>query len=380
MRRAVLLIILAACGRLGFEDARSRTPPGDCLLVLDPGAPRLNFHSQRQIQSKRGTQPIEFEIAGPATIDPTGVVTAAGDPGTATIKATDAGGCTASTTLTIGGDSLWYAGGTANGVASSQVWTSGDGLTWTLAGNLPDKRSNGALLGFHDRLWWISGSDGIGPRDEVWSSPDGAVWTLAGHSPIAAISFASVVFDGQMWMIGGTAGADVKTVYASDDGATWSLVGMLPDDSHGGSATVARGKLWYLGGHNGLSGTVYNWVLSSTTGVTWQQTGTMATGRQYAAAIEMQGTIVLAGGVDTSVGMTTSVVTTTNGTTFVPWTPLPNARAYGQMVLFGGRAWAMGGNDGGAVFSGVPGMPWVTTTTSFPVPRESGGVVAFTPL
>ncbi len=378
-RVVFLLCILGGCGRLGFDD--EDTLPDECMLAIDPGAPRLNFHSQRSIQSSGGTAPVTFTLSGSGTIDAAGVVSAGGDPGIATILAADAGGCTAEATLEIGGDTLWYVGGTSMSVPSPQVWRSTDGLAWTLAGTLPDKRTSGALLVFRDRLWWISGSDGVGPRDEVWSSDDGAIWTLAGHSPVAATNFGSVVFDNRMWMIGGSTGTDVKTVYASVDGDTWSMIGQLPDDSHGGSAIVAAGTMWYLGGHNRNTGTLKSWVLSSATGVTWQQTGTMMTGREYAAAIQAQDTIVLAGGQDLTPMQTSSVIAIMNGTTFAPQAALPVARAMGSLVLFDNRAWSIGGNDGGAVIVGtVPATSWTMQTTNFPVPRQGGRTAVFSPL
>lgn len=375
-RWAFLLVGVTACGRLGFAD-HEPTPPNECALALDPGAPRLNFHSQRAIQASGGIEPITFTLTGIGTIDTLGVVTADDAAGTATIIATDAGGCTAQTTLELGGDTLWYVGGSSMAVPSAQVWKSTDGHAWTLAGTLPDKRTSGGLLVFHDKLWWISGSDGIGERDEVWSSDDGVTWTLVGHVPAGATNFGHAVFADQMWMIGGGATPDIDTVYASVDGQSWPLIGHLPANNHGGASVVANGKLWYLGGHDRNTGMLYNWALSSSTGASWQQVGSIGMGREYAAALDLDGTIILAGGQDLTPTQTTSVIGTTTGTSFVVQAPLPVARAFGSLARFGGKLWSIGGTDGGAVFEAVPGGAWATPVTSFPVPRTGGKLAAF---
>lgn len=377
MRRcALLLVCLTACGRLGFTD-HEPTPPDECTLALDAGAPRLNFHSRRAIQASGGSEPIAFVLNGTGTIDALGVVTADHTAGLATITATDAGECTAQASLEIGGDMLWYVGGSSSAVPSPQVWKSTDGHAWTLAGALPDKRTSGGLLVFHDKLWWISGSDGVGERDEVWWSEDGVTWTLAGHVPMGATNFGHAVFKDQMWMVGGGATPDIDTVYASGDGATWQLIGTLPTDNHGGASVVADGKLWYLGGHDRNTGMLFDWALSTSTGASWQQVGSIGPGREYASALDLDGTIILAGGQDLTPTQTTSVIGTTTGTSFMAQPPLPVARAFGSLARFGGRLWSIGGTDGGAVFEAVPGGAWATPVTNFPVPRTGGKLAVF---
>ncbi len=371
----MVLSTVLGCGRLGFDD--HVTPIDQCTLALDPGAAHLNFHSQRAIQIAGGTPPVDFAITGPATIDPEGTVAALDDAGTAMITAVDAGGCTAETTLAIGGDALFFVGGTLSGVPSSQVWRSTDGLTWTNVGSLPDKRTSGALVVYHDRLWWMTGSDGVGPRDEVFSSLDGVTWTLAGHVPVAGANPGYAVFHDKMWLIGGAANPDTNTVYSSTDGITWTLAGHLPDENHGGSAVVMNDTLWYLGGHNSNSGTLFDWVLGSPDGSSWPQVGTLPAGREYGSAVVANGMIVFMGGQDLSSTKTTSVVSTTNGSTFTPQPALPMARAFGGSAMFGGKVFSVGGSDGGAVFRATIGTGWETPTTSFPQPRQSGRVAVF---
>lgn len=378
-RLGFLVGILSAtlgCGRMGFDD--QVTPIEQCTLALDAGGPRLNYHSQRAIQIVGGTDPIELAITGPATIDAVGVVSALAASGTATITATDAGGCTAQASLEIGGASLWYVAGSSMTVPSPQVWRSDDGLAWSNVGSLPDKRTSGALLVFHDQLWWITGSDGVGNRDEVFSSADGVTWTLAGHVPKAGANSGHAVFHDKMWIIGGAASPDTDNVYSSSDGATWTLAGHLPNENHGGSAVVMNDKLWYLGGHSNTDGLLFDWVLSSAEGVTWQQVGTLPSGREYAAAFVYDTSIVVTGGQDLSAVKTTSVVETANGAAFTALPALPVARAFGAIAKWRGEAWAVGGSDGGAVFRGTLGTGWISPTTNFPVPRQGGRLAVFT--
>lgn len=373
--RVMVLSTLLGCGRMGFDD--QATPIEQCSLALDPGAARLNFHSQRAIQIVGGTEPVELSVTGPASIDDLGVVSAGGDAGTAMISAVDAGGCTAQTSLQIGGDALFFVGGTLSGVPSAQVWRSADGIAWTNIGSLPDKRTSGALLVYRDQLWWISGSDGVGVRDEVFASRDGVTWSLVGHYPRPGANPGHAVFKDRMWIIGGAANPDTKEVYSSDGGIVWTLAGTLPMENHGGSAVVMNDQLWYLGGHSNPSGQLFDWVLSSSTGATWQTNGTLPSGREYASAVAYEGKLFLLGGQDLSSVKTTSVMVTGDGVTFTPQPALPVARAFGATTMFGDKMIAVGGSDGGAVFRGTIGTGWETPTTTFPQPRQGGRVVVF---
>lgn len=375
MRLLVLAIALGGCGRWGFD---SDPPATACMLALDAGAPRLNFNSSRPVQSSGTELPIAWSITGPAKIDALGTVGAGDQPGTATITATDDAGCEATATLEIGGDTLWYVGGSSMSVPSAQIWTSTDGLAWTLTGTLPDKRTSGGIYVFHDRLWLLGGSDGSGMPRTFWSTADGVTWRQD-IAVIAAVNFGAVVFDDKMWSIGGDASPDTARVLATSDGQTWTDMGVLPQVNHGGSAVVAGGKMWWLGGHNRTAGTLQNWALSSTDGATWTMEGTIGPGREYAGAVALGDTLVLAGGQDLTPTPTNVVSTSDDASVaFAAGSPLPAARAFGALVRFGDSLWSIGGSDGGGVFSApVGGGAWTARTTNFPIPRQGGRVAVF---
>lgn len=116
-----------------------------------------------------------------------------------TITASDDNGCVAEATLDIGGTSFFYVGGWSMAVPAREVLRSEDGATWTVVGQPPDRRVNGALVVFRDRLWWISGSDGSTPQTAIYASDDGVTWTVAGNVPTGATNFDFTIYRDQLW-------------------------------------------------------------------------------------------------------------------------------------------------------------------------------------
>ena len=379
-RLATFVLILVGCGRLGFDDRE--LSPDDCVLTLTPAQQRINFNSTRALTAADGLEPYAFAVTGDGlTVDPaTGVIASRDQVGQATVTVTDDLGCTAEAHVDIGGDTLWYVGGSSMSVPSAQVYKSTDGATWTLAGSLPDKRTSGALYVFHDQLIWATGTDGVGPKTDVFASTDGASWVKIGDVPTASSNPGFAVFKDAVWLIGGSASPDTRLVFSSDTGTTWTQTGTLPDDNHGGAVAATADKLWYLGGHNSNNGMLYRWALSSTDGVTFQQPGMLASGREYASAIAIGDTVMLAGGQDTSPMTMSSVLTTQNGTDFAVQPPMPVARAFTTLVRFGDFVYSIGGNDGGGVVRApVSGGAWTPVIGNFPQPRQGGRAAVFTP-
>jgi len=366
-----MLLCVAGCGRLGFDD---ETPPDACTVSANASVARANFHSSAAFVADGGRAPYAFTlVSGPGSVDPSGTFTSTDQGGTATVEAVDSFGCSAQASIEIGGDSLFYVGGTSNSVPTDQVLRSDDGLTWTVVGNLPAPRNSGALLVLNDRMYWISGTN-VNPARDVFASNDGVTWTKVGDVPVAATSFGNVVMHQAMWMVGGN--GNTGAVRSSTDGVTWTRTGDLPEDNHGGSLAALGDSLVYAGGHNG---NLYDWVLSSTDGVSWTQIGTLPAGREYHRAITIGTTMVLVGGQDTVPTPLRLVTATTDGTTFQAEPALPSGRANAGLAWFHDELWSVGGSDGNGVYSAPMAGAWVLRTSNFPAPRTSGGLVAFTP-
>ncbi|HRG95898.1 MAG TPA: hypothetical protein PLR99_06610 [Polyangiaceae bacterium] len=128
----------------------------------------------------------------------------------------------------------------APGKVFNDVWSSGDGASWTqtvTSGPMWAPRGlAGAAVSFKDRLWIVGGGtyddvpDGTPIpvtwrtyRNDVWSTADGARWSLVDESaPFSARIYHNVgVFDGVLWVIGGAAPDNVADAWYTEDGTNW---------------------------------------------------------------------------------------------------------------------------------------------------------------
>ncbi|MCI0683484.1 MAG: hypothetical protein L0Y71_15375 [Gemmataceae bacterium] len=189
-------------------------------------------------------------------------------------------------------DRLWIFGGWFDSFKAPprDVWSSPDGKTWKLvAKEAPWKHSDLPMtLVFKDRMWlmggWYNGRlPGHSASSEVWSSTDGVHWDQAakraGWSP--RIAAGAVVFQDKMWILGGTEDyyfGDRKSlkndVWHSADGKEWmqatANAGWSPRAYH--QAVVHGGKMWVMGGGNYVPEYhALNDVWCSDDGVRWTQ-------------------------------------------------------------------------------------------------------------
>ncbi len=187
-------------------------------------------------------------------------------------------------------DQLWILGGWFDSFAAPprDVWSSPDGKNWKLVEQTaPWKHSDLPMtLVFQDRMWLIGGwyngrLAGHSASSEVWSTDDGVKWdqatAAAGFTP--RIAAGAVVFKDRMWILGGTENyyfgddsSPKNDVWSSADGKEWQLVtahaGWSPRAYH--QAVVHDGKMWVLGGGNYVPKYhAVNDVWSSTDGVQW---------------------------------------------------------------------------------------------------------------
>jgi hypothetical protein len=103
-------------------------------------------------------------------------------------------------------DALWILGHGAWGTATSDVWTSSDGATWTPVTTRAEwpARTGAGFAVLADRLWVVGGAG----RRDVWSSSDGRRWQRAPADlpgPPRDASY-SVVFEKRFWVFGGKTG------------------------------------------------------------------------------------------------------------------------------------------------------------------------------
>lgn len=102
----------------------------------------------------------------------------------------------------------------------TDVWSSGDGKSWSEIGKVPDEAGINIPVNFSfGGKMWITGNKG-----KLWSSPDGATWTLVtDKAPWAGrYGAGSAVFRGRMWVAGGFKDGELfNDVWSSADGVEW---------------------------------------------------------------------------------------------------------------------------------------------------------------
>jgi hypothetical protein len=105
---------------------------------------------------------------------------------------------------------------------TSDVWYSGDGVTWTRATGAAGFSPRGGLISlvYNNRLWVLSGFSGTGTTaasryNDVWSSSDGTAWQQENSSAAftGRYDLSSVVFDNKIWVIGGNDGSYKNDVW-----------------------------------------------------------------------------------------------------------------------------------------------------------------------
>lgn len=179
---------------------------------------------------------------------------------------------------------LFMSGGNTGGLdCANDVWSSGDGATWTELTNDAAfaKRDNHQMVAFNNKLWIVGGKvhGYVGncntPVNDVWYSEDGVTWTQATANAgfTARHNHALVTFNNKLWVVGGVDASNVNTfndVWSSSDGINWTqetaAAAFSPRQLH--NVDVLNGTLYLVGGQNG---SVLKDTWSSTDGVNWIQ-------------------------------------------------------------------------------------------------------------
>ncbi len=169
------------------------------------------------------------------------------------------------------------------GKTTSDTWsfTTRATVSATLVNDNPlfvDRYSHTSVV-FDNKMWIIAGNPGSGGArySDVWSSTDGDTWTMATGNPDFAGrgAHSSVVFGGKMWIIGGRAGSgagdEFNDVWYSEDGIDWELATSDADfpPKYGHKSVVYQGKIWVIGGRNNADNISRKEVWSSADGINW---------------------------------------------------------------------------------------------------------------
>lgn len=168
---------------------------------------------------------------------------------------------------------LWLSNGYYHGnVLSRDLWTSEDGVAWTVVNEATPYDGYSEMVVFKDALWAVKGS--------VWTSKDGVDWTqVLEKTPFGVRGYGElVVFNDALWQLG--SGADV---WRSENGVDWTQV--ISEAPYGqreaATVTVYNDKLWLIGGKTPGANTppekgypettTHNDVWSTSDGVTWER-------------------------------------------------------------------------------------------------------------
>lgn len=251
---------------------------------------------------------------------------------------------------------LWLFGGRTYDEYKPEIWSSIDGLNWTLeAATLPVVPSPFRSEAFHygDYVWIITEDeefDGSGFRYKVYNSPDALIWSETSSDIELPANFDVYILNNKInvrYYENGNA-----IVRTSTDGVAWvETSAALPSGFSGGAVTaVFNNKLWATGGsHNDASGNPVesNDVWSSVDGLNWTlETNTAWNrGRWYHRTAVSDGKLwVISGGnKDVSVHSETwSSVDGVNwvqqglGLSFKPEPAFTTATLNDELIVFGG--------------------------------------------
>ena len=170
-------------------------------------------------------------------------------------------------------DGALFAVGGVPGADAAGVWHSADGELWERTGG-----------DFEHAFMWAIAEGGPGlvavgwrrnpdPDLAVWTSPDGIQWTLSPDPPgFAGFEATDVVdLDGTLVMVGSSFTGEGGRIWYSDDGVTWepSDVAGGMDGAYARSLAVTPAGLVAVGGNDAMEGMA--WV--STDGRSWQPFG-----------------------------------------------------------------------------------------------------------
>ncbi|MBS1736362.1 MAG: hypothetical protein JSS98_07085 [Bacteroidetes bacterium] len=242
--------------------------------------------------------------------------------------------------------------------------TSTDGAAWTRTravdnnGDSVPRAEHPAFISFNNKLWILGGHrPGVGfafddVSNGVWSSSDGLAWTVS--VPAVATDrwskrerIGAVVFNNKLFVIGGNGypafgntnspSAAYNDVWSSSDGTTWTVVNANPAflARTNPAVFVYKNKIWLAGGKDN-GGNLLNDVWNSADGNSWTKVTTTSsfTGRWGHQIIADNNQLVLVGGEDAT-GVSSDVWVSENDG--VAWTKITTGDVRALPANFKGR-------------------------------------------
>lgn len=230
------------------------------------------------------------------------------------------------------GGRLWAVGGKSVPVTyETRLWTSIDGITWTVAARNPGygDRYGAALLSFQGKLWLFNGGEPV--KQDVWTSTDGQVWN---QDVVAPKGPHALVYQNKLWVFGVKPDLGTLTdVWNTADGIQWTRVGNgFPAASSLGAhcLTVFEDKLILLLPRS--SSAVVETYQTSNDGITWTP-GTWSAPwvlrSSSGAFFEFNGNLWLAGG-------NANLWSTSDGTKWTRRAAIGNLYNYWPIIPFRG--------------------------------------------
>ena len=179
-------------------------------------------------------------------------------------------------------DRMYVLGGEADGAPGNDVWSSADGVTWSLvtgSADWPARKRHQAVA--HNGRMYVLGGSANGIANDVWSSADGSSWRFEGNADWRAREYHQAVsHQGRLYILGGRDdNNDFNDVWSSLDGKSWRQE--LADGNnfwlkrHKFKAVSRDGLLYVLGGARGRDHILFlkDDVWSSADGRSWTKVG-----------------------------------------------------------------------------------------------------------
>lgn len=291
--------------------------------------------------------------------------------------------------LTVYNNKMWYIGGSkvlsiANRIAQNDIWSSPDGITWTLVTpvNPFAARQQHSAFVLGNRLWvfggqrWNGTTAGPPPKD-AWSTTDGTIWREEAENTEIDFSWlmGTVQQPGRVTLMGGVLRSHSNQVWTTTDGDNWTELApyeFAPNLLSRG--VVFKGAMWLIGGGR-IEGLDTNEVWRSSDGLTWSRVttaGNIFAGLDSHRVVVFNERLWVIGGWDffTADGgsetFNNEVWSSADGVSWIKHTPsgaIFSARAGHDATVFNGRMWVTGGTDGvdrfNDVWSSADGVNWV---------------------